>query len=163
MLKIPTLRDAWDAYRTSSIAPAIVKNGGLLAGLVVLDLLLKLPPAGRMLYVLPVFALTRVAGVQLGVALAVIATIIGTIFDRVAGLGDAWLVNALLRFTAYAVVAFKVEGMVDRLKVTTDAAVHDTLTGALNRLGFIQSAEGIILPGCPAGRHRRRADRHRPR
>jgi diguanylate cyclase (GGDEF)-like protein len=143
-MRIPAILDVWHAYRASAIAQAIAKNVGLLAALVAFDVLLKLPQAGRMLYVLPVFGLTRVAGVRLGVGLGVLATIIGSQLDRAAGLGDAWLLNALIRFAAYSIVAFKVEGMVDRLKITTDAALHDALTGALNRLGFVQSAEAII-------------------
>ncbi|MHB8636865.1 MAG: GGDEF domain-containing protein [Fimbriimonadaceae bacterium] len=138
------IRNTWHRYRASAVAQAVAKNVAWLAALVALDAMLRLPPAGRMLYVLPVFGLSRVAGVRWGVALAVVATIVGTILDRTAHFGDAWLLNAIVRFTAYAVVAFKVDGMVDRLKVTSDAARHDALTGALNRLGFVQAAEGIL-------------------
>ena len=143
-MKVPAIRDSWHAYRASHVAQALAKDGGLLVALIVLDVVLRLPPAGRMLYVLPVFCLTRVAGVRLGVSLAAVATIAGTILDRAAGLGDAWLLNSIVRFTAYSIVAFKVDGMVDRLKLTTDAALHDALTGALNRLGFEHAAEAVI-------------------
>ncbi|HLK15984.1 MAG TPA: GGDEF domain-containing protein [Fimbriimonadaceae bacterium] len=151
-MKNRTISSAWHSYRASAIAQAITRYGGMLIGLVALDMLLRMPPAGRMLYVIPVFCLTRVAGVRLGVALAVVATIAGTVLDRAAGLtGDTWLVNALVRFAAYAIVAFKVEGMVDRIKMTTDAAHHDALTGAFNRLGFVQTAESIISQALIAG------------
>src|SRR5579862_4384077 len=99
-MRIPGILNAWHAYRSSVIAQAIVKNSGLLLGLVAFDLLLKLPPAGRMLYVLPVFCLTRVAGVRLGVALSVVTTIIAAMLDRFSGLGEAWLLNAIIRFSA---------------------------------------------------------------
>ena len=144
VMKSPTICEAWYAYRASVIAQAVAKNGALFLALIALDIVLRLPPSGRMLYILPVFGLTRVAGIKAGVALAAVATIVGAILDRAAGLGDAWLVNALIRFVSYTIIAFKVEGMVDRLKITTDAASHDVLTGAFNRLGFVQSAESLI-------------------
>lgn len=144
VLKSTFVREAWHAYRSSAVAQAVVANTTLLFGLVLLDLVLGLPPAGRMLYAIPVFSLTRVAGVRLGVALGAVATIVGTVLDRRAGFSDAWLLNFVVRMIAFTVVAFKVEHMVDRLKITTDAAMHDALTGALNRLGFVQAAEPIL-------------------
>src|SRR5579863_5158772 len=144
VMKNPSISGAWYAYRASAVAQAIARNWALLIALVALDLLLRLPAAGRVLFVIPVFGLTRVAGVKAGVGLATLATLAGMAIDRATGVGEAWFVNALLGFAGYATIAFKVEGMVDRLKVSDDAAAHDVLTGAYNRLGFVQSAETVI-------------------
>ncbi len=144
LMKSPTLEEWLQAYQDSPSAQAVVKYTSIFLGIVLADYILRLPPAGRMLYILPVFYLTRSAGVRAGLLLAVVATIIGSAMDHLAGLTDTWLVNSVVRFTAMTVLAFSVESMVDRLKLTTDVARHDNLTGALNRSGFQELADTLI-------------------
>jgi diguanylate cyclase (GGDEF)-like protein len=144
LMKSPTIREAWFAYVNSPFAQAVAKNAGILTAIVAVDLILKLPPSGRMLYLLPVFGVTRAAGLRAGIFFSAAATVVGAEMDHIAGLGDTWLLNSLVRFTALALLAFSVDGMVDRLKVTNDVARHDTLTGALNRHGFDESGNTII-------------------
>jgi diguanylate cyclase (GGDEF)-like protein len=141
--------EAW--YEATPMAQEIAKHTTLLFAIVVADVIFKLPPAGRMVYVLPVFGLTRTAGLHTGVAMAAAAAIIGTEMDRMAGFHDTWLLNGIIRFLLLVVVAFKVDSMVDRLKETADTAIHDALTGVLNRLGFDRAAEEVLETAIAEG------------
>lgn len=137
--------EAWDWFQGSPTAKSVAANGCFLIGLFVLDGVLNVH-AARTLILIPVFAVTRTAGQQWGIGFALAASLTAATFESEAS-AAAIALNGLLRFGGMTVLVFMVEGMVDRIKKSTDDALHDPLTGVLNRLG-IDGAADALLASC---------------
>lgn len=92
------------------------------------------------LAVLPVMATAWIYGRIDGLALAFVAAATWLIADMALGAGAGWLswANALTRFVTYALVAELVAEVRVLLARERDEAMHDGLTGLLNRRAFLE-------------------------
>lgn len=92
------------------------------------------------LAVLPVMATAWVYGRRDGLALALLAALMWVIADVGSGAGSGWLpwANVTTRFITYAIVAVLVAEMRALLARERDEAMHDGLTGLLNRRAFLE-------------------------
>jgi len=92
------------------------------------------------LAMLPVMATTWVYGRRDGLVLALLAAAMWVVADVGAGVGGGWLpwANVTMRFVTYAIVAVLVAEVRTLLARERNEAMHDGLTGLLNRRAFLE-------------------------
>lgn len=129
------LADLVKWYEGQKIGVAIALSAMLLAGLVTIDGLIGFEPAFRILYVMPLWFATRLGGRPAGLALVVLGTWVGTTIDQQSrGLtGPAVVSSAVLHFLALGALMLAIARMEEALWSARKQAMHDPLTGLLNR------------------------------
>jgi diguanylate cyclase (GGDEF)-like protein len=122
-------------YEGQCFGVAVAVSALMLAFLVTVDGILGFEPAFRILYVLPLWLATRLGGRWAGAMLVLLGTWVGTTIDLqnhsfgVAGT----FASGFLHFLALGLVMLAIARVEETLWRTRKQAMHDPLTGLLNR------------------------------
>jgi len=121
-------------YEGQRFGVAVAGAAFLLSLLVTVDGLLGFEPAFRILYVVPLWFATRLGGRTAGFLLVILGTWVGTTIDLRGNYAMTTVVSSgLLHFFALGVLMFAIAKIEESLWSARKQAMHDPLTGLLNR------------------------------
>lgn len=134
-------------YERQRIGVAVALAALVLAALVTVDGLLNFEPAFRILYVLPLGIATRLGGRWAGSVLVCLGTWVGTTIDvQSRHLAGAQAVSCgVLHFIALGALMLAIAKMEEALWSARKQALHDPLTGLLNRRALKEFAGDAVL------------------
>lgn len=129
-------------YRDNLIVQGMAQATALLIGVLALDSLCGFSVSTRALYILPIWVATRKAGPAWALLVILAITSLQTAIDHHSGLitHDNIAIQGFMRLGSYLVIMGFIWGIERRLEKVLVQAMHDPLTGVLNRAALHQYA-----------------------